>query len=84
MARFPSQAHAHRATVWLRYDEAVIAAAQGNAQLALQQFQEATVVAQQQQDKQLETMAATAVGLLLTSPDQGIEQQEVGWKVLQQ
>lgn len=66
-----------------RYDEAVIAAAHGNAALALQQFQQAVVVAQQQQDRQLETMAVTAVGLLQTSPGQSIEQQEEGWKVLQ-
>ena len=67
-----------------RYDEAIMAAARGNAELALRQFQEATEIARQQQDRQLETMAATAVGLLLTSPGQGIEQQEVGWKVLQE
>ena len=67
-----------------RYDEAVIAAAHGNAELALKQFLEATVVAKQQQDRQLETMAVTAVGLLQTSPGQSIEQQELGWKVLQQ
>lgn len=61
-----------------------MAAAQGNTELALQQFQDATEVAQQQQDKQLETMAATAVGLLMTGPGQNSEQQEVGWKTLQQ
>lgn len=66
-----------------RYDEAVITAAQGKADLALQHFMEATSVAQQQQDKQLETMAATAVGLLLSSPSQSMEKQEEGWKVLQ-
>lgn len=71
-------------TLWHRYDEAIMAAAQGNTELALQQFQDATEVAQQQQDKQLETMAATAVGLLLTSAGQNAQQQEVGWKVLQQ
>ena len=66
-----------------RYDEAVIAAAQGNTALALEQFQEATTVAQQQQDKQLETMAASAMGLVLTSTGMSIEQQEEGWKYLQ-
>ncbi|KAL3139910.1 hypothetical protein ABBQ38_004202 [Trebouxia sp. C0009 RCD-2024] len=69
---------------FIRYDEAVIAAAHGNAELALKQFEEAAVVAQQQQDRQLETMAVTAVGLLQTSPGQSVEQQEKGWKVLQQ
>ena len=80
----PSTSSCTRVIVWHRYDEAIMAAAQGNTELALQQFQDATEVAQQQQDKQLETMAATAVGLLLTSPGQNREQQEVGWKVLQQ
>lgn len=61
-----------------------MAAARGNAELALRQFQEATEIARHQQDRQLETMAATAVGLLLTSPGQGTEQQELGWKVLQE
>ena len=61
-----------------------MAAAQGNAELALQQFQEATQIARQQQDRQLETMAATAVGLLLTSACQATEQQELGWKALQE
>ena len=79
-----TQAHAHRVVVSHRYDEAIMAAAQGDADLALQQFQEATEIARQQQDRQLETMAATAVGLLLTGASQGIEEQELGWKVLQE
>ena len=78
------QTHAHRGIVSHRYDEAIMAAAQGNAELALRQFQEATEIARQQQDRQLETMAATAVGLLLTSASQATEQQELGWKVLQE
>lgn len=66
-----------------RYDEAVTAAAQGDVQLALQLFQAATVVAVEQQDKQLETMAATAVGLLMTGNSQDLQQEEEGWTFLQ-
>ena len=70
-------------TVRCRYDEAVTAAAQGDVQLALQLFQAATAVAVEQQDKQLETMAATAVGLLMTGHSQDLQQEEEGWTFLQ-
>ena len=70
-------------TVRCRYDEAVTAAAQGDVQLALQLFQAATAVAVEQQDKQLETMAATAVGLLMTGNSQDLQQEEEGWTFLQ-
>ncbi len=66
-----------------RYDEAVTAAAQGKVEVALKLFQAATAVAVEQQDKQLETMAATAVGLLMTGNSQDLEQQEEGWHFLQ-
>lgn len=79
-----TQAHAYKIIVSYRYDEAIMAAAQGNADLALEQFYEATEIAREQKDRQLETMAATAVGLLLTSASQGTEKQELGWKVLQE
>ena len=59
------------------------AAAQGNVEEALKLFRAATDVAQEQQDKQLETMAATAVGLLLTGSGQALQQQEEGWQFLQ-
>ena len=66
-----------------RYDEAVTAAAQGDVHLALQLFQAATAVAVEQQDKQLETMAATAVGRLMTGNSQDLPQDEQGWTFLQ-
>lgn len=66
-----------------RYDEGVLAAAQGQSQQALRLFQEACVIAAEQQDKQLETMAATAVGLLLSSSSQQPQQQQEGWSALQ-
>ena len=66
-----------------RYDEAVTAAAQGKVKLALLLFQAATAVAVEQQDKQLETMAATAVGLLMTASTQDLKDQEEGWLFLQ-
>lgn len=66
-----------------RYDEAVTAAAQGDVRLALQLFRAATAVAVEQQDKQLETMAATAVGLLMTGNSQDLQQEEEGWTFLQ-
>ncbi|KAL0031777.1 hypothetical protein WJX79_006804 [Trebouxia sp. C0005] len=68
---------------FIRYDEAVTAAAQGDVRLALQLFRAATAVAVEQQDKQLETMAATAVGLLMTGNSQDLQQEEEGWTFLQ-
>lgn len=53
-------------------------------QAAQRHFEEASVVAVEQQDRQLETMACTALGLLLTSshfPD--LQDQQMGWKRLQ-
>lgn len=67
-----------------RYDEALTQAAEGNMQTARQHFEAASVVAEEQQDRQLETMACTALGLLLTSrhfPDK--KDQQTGWQYLQ-
>ena len=53
-------------------------------QTARQHFEAASVVAEEQQDRQLETMACTALGLLLTSrhfPDK--KDQQTGWQYLQ-
>ena len=53
-------------------------------QKARQHFEAASVVSEEQQDRQLETMACTALGLLLTSrhfPD--VEDQQKGWQYLQ-
>ena len=69
--------------VRVRYDEAVLAAAQGEVHLALSLFQDASAIAAEQQDKQLETMAATAVGLLMCSTSHDPEEQQQGWHTLQ-
>ena len=61
----------------------MIAAARNERQLALKLFEESCAVAAEQQDKQLETMAVTAVGLLLICSKHKVAEQRRGWQTLQ-